>query len=403
MTTEKITRIRADMPVTENMVYLNTGTSGPLSKHTLAVLTNENTRALTEGRADMTSYKRLHTAKVELRQAFAALTGASPAEIALTHHTTNGMNIVSHGLNLQPGEEVVTTTLEHEGGLLPLYVLKQRRGITIQTVDLMGVADDAEIVRRLEAAITPRTRLLVFSHVAWNTGQRLPLAEISAMARRHHVLTLVDAAQSVGAIPLDLPAAGVDFYAMPGQKWLCGIEGTGALYIRRERLGVLSPTFIGYASLEDSSMFDYDGAFMLAGGARRFEVGTVNRPGIHAMLANLRRLADEIGWAWIFERISALSTLTFNALNSLSGVQVITPKAGQSGLITFNLDGYDPARVMTKLAQEKIVIRFLPYPYALRVSTGFYNTEADIDRLLGALEDVLSHSPDDLPEFIPPK
>ena len=344
----------------------------------------------------------MHTAKVELRQAFADLTNASPAEIALTHHTTEGMNIVAHGLNLQPGDEVVTTTLEHEGGLLPLYILKQRRGITVKTVELMNTTDDAEIVRRLEAAISPRTRLILFSHVAWNTGQRLPLAEISAMARRHHVLTLVDAAQSVGAIPLDLPASGVDFYAMPGQKWLCGIEGTGALYIRRERLGMLSPTFVGYASLELSSMYDYDGAFMLASGARRFEVGTVDRPGIYAMLANLRWMADEVGWEWIFERIAAMATLTFNALQSLPGVTVITPKAGQSGLITFQLDGYDPARVMTKLAQENIVIRFLPYPYALRVSTGFYNTEADIDRLVGALEDILSLNPDDLPEFVMP-
>ncbi len=403
MTIDKITHIRAEMPVTENMVYLNTGTSGPLSKRTIETLTAENTRELTEGRASMDGFARLSETKVALRQAFADLTGATPAEIALTHHTTEGMNIVSHGLNFQPGDEIITTTLEHEGGLLPLYMLKQRRGVTVKTVDLMDTADDTEIVRRLEAAISPRTRLLVFSHVAWNTGQRLPLAKISAMARRHHVLTLVDAAQSVGAIPLDLPASGVDFYAMPGQKWLCGIEGTGALYIRRERLGLLAPTFIGYASLEDSSMFDYDGAFMLAAGARRFEVGTVDRPGMHAMLANLRWLANEIGWAWIFERITAISTMAFNALNSLSGVTVITPKAGQSGLITFNLEGYDPARVMTKLLQENIVIRFLPYPYALRVSTGFYNTESDIDRLLGALEEILSHNPDDLPEFIPPR
>ncbi len=403
MTTEKLARIRAEMPVTENAVYLNTGTSGPLAKQTIATLTAENTRELMEGRADMTGFARLKETKAALRRAFADLTGATPAEIALTHHTTEGMNIVAHGLNFQPGDEVITTTLEHEGGLLPLYVLKQRRGITIKTVDLMDTADDGEIVHRLETAISPRTRLILFSHVAWNTGQRLPLAEISAMARRHNVLTLVDAAQSVGAIPLDLPASGVDFYAMPGQKWLCGIEGTGALYIRRERLGMLSPTFIGYASLEDSSMFDYDGAFMLAAGARRFEVGTVDRPGMHAMLANLRWLADDIGWEWIFERISAMATQTFNALNSLSGVTVITPKAGQSGLVTFNLPGYDPARAMTKLLQQNIIIRFLPYPYALRVSTGFYNTEADIDRLLGALEDILSHSPDDLPDFIPPK
>ena len=108
MTAEKIARIRAAMPVTEKTAYLNTGTSGPLSKYTVDTLTGENTRELAEGRAGIAGFMRLTEAKTALRQAFADLTGASPAEIALTHHTTEGMNIVSHGLNLQPGDEVVT-------------------------------------------------------------------------------------------------------------------------------------------------------------------------------------------------------------------------------------------------------------------------------------------------------
>ena len=402
MTIDKIDRIRDAMPTARESVYLNTGTAGPLSTHIIETLEREIKTEFANGRSNMVDYARFVEAKRQLRQAFADLVHATSDTIALTHHTTDGMNIVSHGLNLQAGDEVVTTTLEHEGGLLPLYVLKAKKGITVSTVDLMGVAEDDAIVAKLEAAITPRTRLLVFSHIAWNTGQRLPLSKITAMAHRHHVLTLVDAAQSTGALALDLPASGVDFYAMPGQKWLCGIEGTGALYIRRDRLSQLSPTFVGYSSMEDSSLFDYDGAFMLAAGARRFEVGTIFRPGVHAMLANLRWLSDDIDWDWIAERISNLAKYAYNSLKSLPGVTVITPKAGQSGLVTFNLADYDPARVTTKLGQENITIRFLPHPYALRASTGFYNTESDIDRLIGALESVLSGDPNDLPEFVKP-
>ncbi len=396
---DKITVIRQAMPVTQSKVYLNTGTSGPLSSVTVDTLNKENTYELGAGRADSEGFARLGEAKLALRQAYAALTGTLPAEIALTHHTTDGMNIVLHGLNWRPGDEVISTTLDHEGGLLPLYVLRQRKGIAVKTVDLLGVKSDEEIVARLEAAVTPRTRLILFSHVAWNTGQRLPMAQIAAMARRHHALTLVDAAQSAGAIPLDLPESGVDFYAMPGQKWLCGPEGIGALYIRRERLSLVQQTFIGYASLENSSMYDYDGAFFAAPGARRFEVGTVYRPAVHAMAANLHWLSKSVGWEFIFERIARLSKYTFQALNALPGVKVITPKGGQSGLITFNLEGYDPARVMVKLRQENIIVRFLPHPYALRVSTGFYNTKNDVDRFIGALEEALSDSPDALPEW----
>ncbi|HHJ06001.1 MAG TPA: aminotransferase class V-fold PLP-dependent enzyme [Anaerolineae bacterium] len=396
---DKLALIRQAMPVTQEKVYLNTGTSGPLSSVTIETLNKENARELVSGRADSEGFARLGEAKLALRQAFAALSGASPAEIALTHHTTEGMNIALHGLDFQAGDEVISTTLDHQGGLLPLYVLRQRKGIVVKMVDLMGIKSDAEIVARLEAAVTPRTRLILFSHVAWNTGQRLPMAQIAAMTHQHHALTLVDAAQSTGAIPLNLPASGVDFYAMPGQKWLCGPEGTGALYIRRERLSMVQQTFIGYASLENSSLYDYDGAFFAAPGARRFEVGTVYRPAVHAMAANLRWLSESVGWEFIFERIAGLSQYTFQALNALPGVKVITPEGGQSGLITFNLEGYDPARVMVKLGQENIVVRFLPHPYALRVSTGFYNTQNDVDRFIGALEETLSGSPDALPDF----
>jgi len=398
---DKITFIRQEMPVTQSKVYLNTGTSGPLANITVKTLNKENARELSAGRADSEGFARLGETKAALRQAFAALTGASPAEIALTHHTTAGMNIALHGLNWQPGDEVISTTLDHQGGLLPLYILRQRKGIVVKIVDLLGLRSDEEIVRRLEAAVTPRTRLILFSHVAWNTGQQLPMAQIAAMARRHHVLTLVDAAQSAGAVPLNLPQSGVDFYAMPGQKWLCGPEGTGALYIRRERLSMVQQTFIGYASLGNSGMYDYDGAFFAAPGARRFETGTVYRPAMHAMAENLRWLSESVGWELIFKRIADLSSYTFQALNALPGVQLITPEGGKSGLLTFTLKGYDPARVMVKLGQENIIVRFLPHPYALRVSTGFYNTRNDIDRFIASLKAVLSNSPQALPVYTP--
>ncbi len=399
---DKITYIRDQMPVTRRKVFLNTGTSGPLATRTTAAMQEEMARELEEGRAGVQSFRRFGEIKTALREAFARLVNARPAEIALTHHTTEGMNIVTHGLNWQPGDEVVTTTLEHEGGLLPLFVLKQRQGVTVKVVRLAPDDSPEEMVARLEEAFSPRTRLLVFSHVAWNTGQRLPLAPLATMARRHGVLTLVDGAQSAGAIPLDLPASGVDFYALPGQKWLCGPEGIGALYVRRERLALVAPTFAGYASLENPTLYDLTGYFLPARGARRFETGTVYRPAMRAMADNLDWLEREVGWEWVYGRIAHLFDYTRRALSDLPGVTLITPPGPQAGLLTFTLDGYDPARIVTRLAEQGIIIRFLPHPYALRVSTGFYNTPADIDRLIAALQDILAHSPDDLPPYTPP-
>ncbi len=380
----KITQIRQAMPSVQNKVYLNTGTCGPMSTLTIDTVNQANSRELSEGRADLSGFKALSETLVELRAALARLVNADPSEIALTHHTTEGINIVVHGLSWQPGDEVLTTTSEHEGGLLPVYVLRQRHGVNVNIIDIS--ADN--VLAELEAAITPRTRLLVVSHVLWNTGARLPLAEIVAMAHRHDVLVLVDGAQSAGAIPLDLPATGVDFYAMPGQKWLCSPEGTGALYVRKDRLSLVAPTFVGFLTLEDINGYDFSGHFLPArDSARRFEVGTVYRPGIHGMLANLQWLDETVGWRWIHNRIEHLAEYARQTLAGLPGTTILTPSGPQAGLVTFTVDGLDPSKTMLRLSKEDIVLRFLRHPYALRISTGFYNTEEDIDRLAAALRE----------------
>ncbi len=399
---EKIALIRQAMPVTKDKVYLNTGAVGPIAAVTHNALQQEQACELAEGRATLSHYKQLLQAQAELRQAIASLVNATPYEIALTHHTTDGMNIISHGLEWQPGDEIITTNLEHPAALLPLYVLRQRRGVAIKFVELAANDPRQAIVRKFEAALTPRTRLLVFSHVAWNTGQRLPLAEIVALGHRQHILSLVDGAQSVGAIPLDLPASEVDFYAMPGQKWLCGPEGIGALYVRRDRLSLVWPTFAGYATMAASGAYDLTGYFVPARGAARYEVATVNQPTIAAMVSNLNWLAETVGWDWIHVRIAHLAEYAHTVLSRLPGVTVITPPGPQAGLITFNLNGYDPTRVMTALTDQGIFLRYLQEPYALRLSTGFYNSEADLDRLAAALQTILAADPEALPEFVSP-
>ena len=399
--TDKIKLIRQAMPATDSKVYLNTGAVGPISTITSDSLQQSQARELREGRATMSGYAQFLEAQAAFRQAVARLVKAKPQEIALTHHTTDGVNIVAHGLAWRPGDEVITTNLEHPGGFLPLYVLRQRQGVGIRFAELSANDSPEEIIHKFEAAITPRTRLMVFSHVAWTTGMRLPLAELVAMGHRQQVLSLVDGAQSTGAIPLDLPASGVDFYAMPAQKWLCGPEGTGALFVRQDRLSLLWPTFAGYSTIARTGAYDPTGYFVPAQGAARYEVGTVNRPAIEAMVNNLKWLEETVGWEWIYTRVAHLAQYARTALSRLPGVTVITPSMPQAGLITFNLVGYDPARVMTALGQEGIILRFLQHPYALRISTGFYNTESDLDKLVTALEAILEREPESLPPFEP--
>lgn len=399
---DKLAAIRTAMPATEAKAYLNTGTCGPMSTVLRQSLDESLAYDFEHGRATGDGFAKMMDSMTDIRARIGRMVHADPSTIALTQHTTNGMNIALFGLNWQAGDELITTTVEHEGGLVPAFILRQRYGVIIRMVDITAADTDAEIVAKLEAAITPRTRALLVSHVAWNLGNRLPLREIAAVCRRHHVLSIVDAAQSFAAIPLDLPALGVDAYAMPGQKWLCGPEGTGALYIRTESLSLFNMSFAGFFSLKTPMDWDFTGHFMPAPGAKRFEVGSIYRPLMHATAANLRWLEEEVGWEWIYGRIAALSTYVYEQLQTIPQVEMVTRAPAESGLNSFFLTGYDTARVVAKLAEENIVIRFLGHPYCLRVSTGFYNSEADIDKLIAALRHITTLAPEELPEFVSP-
>ncbi len=394
---EKIELIRQAMPAVRNKIYLNSGSVGPLSSITSEVIIQSVEAELHQGRADVKFFLQFMTDKATLRQAFADLVGATAEEIALTHHTTDGVNIVVHGLSWQPGDEIITTNCEHPGGLLPLYVLRQRYGVVVKVVDLLS--DGPPALERLAAAITPRTRLIALSHVLWNTGDCLPLADMAALAHQHNVLLLVDGAQGAGVVPLDLPKMGVDFYTISGQKWLCGPEGTGALYIRREHFNIVSPTYVGFASMDYEAQHDWTGYYMPQKDARRYEIGTINRPAIKAMVTNLKWLQETVGWAWIYRRINEVAGYAHQKLTTTPGITFVSPSVPQTSLLVFNLDGYDPARVVVKLAEDNVVLRFISHPYALRIATGFFNTEADIDGLIAALRRIQDLDPESLPVY----
>ncbi len=393
---EKARRARAEMPVTGRKTYLNTGTAGPLARVTQEALEAGGRFDYETGRGTFSSFPALLADIADLRTRFAALMGVSEDEVALTHHTTDGINIVAHGLDWRAGDEIVTTSAEHESGLLPLYVQKRRHGVVVKVVDIGPEDSTDEIAVKLGRAIGPRTRLIAISHVNWNTGLRMPIECIAAIARERGVLTLVDGAQSAGAIPLDLASSGVDFYAVPAQKWLCGPEGIGALWVRAESLALLEPTFIGFFSLVDTSSYDLSGNFMPAAGARRFEVGTVYRPAVKAMCANLQWLSEELGWRWIHARIAALAEHARRALLRIPEVEMVTPPGAGSGLVTFALHGYDPRRVVAELERSDVVLRNLHDPEALRVSTGFFNDDEDIARLVEGLRAITAMDPDAL-------
>jgi len=381
---EKITAIQQAFPTTTNQVYLNTGSVGPWSTIANEVLLREQAIELAEGRGSMGSYGKIIEFLPELRESFAQLLHCHSDNIALTHHTTDGLNIGIHGVNWQQGDEIITTNWEHPGGYLPIYVVQRRYGVRIRTVNLSTADTDETILEKFKQVISPRTRMMTFSHVTWNTGQILPLKQLAELARKHHILTVIDGAQTIGHMPLDLPELGIDLYAMPAQKWLCGPEGLGICYVRSESIERFDPTFVGYMSMQYGKD-ESSGYYLPQPNAQRFEVGGIFRPMQHAMLAQLNWMKDEIGWEWIYNRILDNAQYAYQQLQKI-GATMITP-APVCGLITFTFDGIDASEVTTSLQeQNNIIVRYLPDPYALRIATGFYTSKKDIDTLIKALE-----------------
>jgi L-cysteine/cystine lyase len=384
---EKIAAIRAELPATQAYAYLNTGTCGPMPRRTYEALATFARSELEEGRIRPAAFARFFQTYTDAREALAALLGCDPLDIALTHSTTEGINIALMGLDWRSGDEIVTAATEHPGVLHPVYLLHQRYGVRIRMTEIG--APGRHVLAELRSALTPKTRAVVLSHVCWTTGMVLPFQEIAAEAHRAGALVICDAAQAAGMVPSRVLDLGADAYACSGQKWLCGSDGTGGLFVRRDRLGDFQQTFIGYLGIQHD-MADREGNFVPTPGAARYQAGSFYHASVAALSASLRWIADEVGWTWAHQRIAALGRSCREALARVKGVTIITPAEQMAGLVHFTVEGIAPADLSAKLSEAGFAVRNTPYPPAVRVSTGFYNTEDEIDRLAAAVAAIAS-------------
>lgn len=379
-----IQQIREVLPAVTSRLYLNTGTFGPLPTLTIQAIEKRLQRELMQGRLGMSSFEEMGNVYSSARQRVANLLHASVDEIALTDNTGEGMNIISYGFNWQPGDEVITTNHEHISALAPLYQLRDRFGIVIKIADL-GPLADRPAVEAIEEYISERTRLIAFSHVTWTTGAHLDITAVAQLAHSRGIPVLIDGAQSAGAIPLDLPALDIDFYAIPMQKWLCGPDGTGALYVRQQSLEKILPTYAGYFSVKHEEDIEWE----FNDNAQRFEMGGRQTAALAGQSASLAWLEETVGLQTVYERISDLNRYASERLQTLPSVNVLSPQPGASGLVAFSIANREPDELVQYL-QEKhnIFIRSIPTMKSLRVSTGFYNTREEIDTLLNAISEL---------------
>jgi len=341
---------RAQFPVLERLAYLNAGSAGPLPSAAADATRRMLERDLAEGRGSTAYILEVVERRERVRAGIAAVLGTSPENVALAESTTRGCQIVVAGLGLGPEDEIVTSADEHFGLLGELHASGAR----------VVVADADEDA--LLAAVTPRTRLVAVSHVLWTTGRRL---ELTRLGREDGPPLLVDGAQSAGAIPVDL--AGADFYTVSAQKWLCGPDPSGALFVREpERLQVKLPSMFSQQS------HAADGSFSPKDGARRFDSGWIGLPSLAGLEAALGVHPE-----WRYEAAAAAAARCRELLSPL--VEVVTP-AGQSTLVSFRPPG-DPTELVAALAERGVIVRELPGRNLVRASCGWWTSEDDLGRL----------------------
>ena len=380
-----LTSIRADIPALASTRYFNTGGTGPSSRRVLdAALDLE--RRLQEVGLDSPPGRQLTQAVApRLRAELAALLNVSPAEIALTRNVAEGINTVGWGMDWQPGDEVLLTDQEHPTGQLPWLNLAERRQIVVRRVELAPDAD--ALVARLRAAIGPRTRLVAFSHVTCEDGQRLPARRIVETAHALGVPVLFDGAQSLGQFPIDLREIGCDC-AMTGHKWVGGGHGRGALYVRRERIAELRPSWTGSSAPAEFDM--WSGQYTLRDDAGRFEFGGRNFQ-MYASFAEAIAQLRELGLDRIEAGVAAAAGDLKRRLAAIAGCRVLTQAepARSTGIVTFELAGR-PGRELVPLLWERgrVVCRHAMAGRAIRLSVAYFTSPEEIEAIAGLVAEL---------------
>jgi L-cysteine/cystine lyase len=352
--------LRDEFPVLGALAYLNAGTDGPLPSRAVNAAVRELHRELSEGRTKA-HFERRTELGAQLRSAYARALGAEEADVALTTCTSEGMAQVIGGLRFERGDEILTSDEEHPGLLGALSAARDLHGVEVREAPLAELAD----------AVGERTRLVACSHVGWVSGSLAPAA-----LGQLDVPVLLDGAQGLGAVPVDVHALGCDAYAGAGQKWLCGPDGTGVLWVSpalRERIAVSRR---GYANLSDPN----DGLdARVHEDARRFDTMSQNAETLACALAAIGVLED-FGWAAVHEQARTLAARLAEILAERG--REPAPR-GPSTLVSFTSP--DPAAERELLAARGVVVRDIPGRPWLRASVGAWNDERDLQRLVATL------------------
>jgi isopenicillin-N epimerase len=375
--------------IPEGVAYCNTGTLGASPREVVNALTEGIRRLETDLAAwpyeqpdgePLTGYQKLS----EVRQALGQFVNAPGADIALAQNATMGMNFLANGLDLAAGDEVISTDQEHGGGISPWRLLAKRRGIVVKELPLepaFAQGPDA-VVRAFESAMTPRTKVVMFSHITSGLGALLPAHELCALARSRGALAIVDGAQAVGQVRVDVESLGCDAYVASPHKWMMAPKGTGFMYIRRDVQDRFWTTLASYQWDNHE-----DGAF------RFMQYGTGSVPVVDGLMAALRFI-DKIGMPRIERWDASLTKQLRDGLAEIPAVRIASPADPRltAAITTFRVDGVKAKALQDALWARKVRVRAQTDERGVRMSAHLYVSPADVDAILDVTREVAART-----------
>jgi len=389
MEAQEIQALRAATAGTAERVHFNNaGTSFPPDVVVDTVTAYLRKEAVTGGyELEAASQQQLENVYVSI----AKLINASVEEVAIVENASTGWLLAFTGIDLRPGDEVITSEMEYVTNLIGFLNLKKTRGIEIKVIPNDAAGNFP--LAALEAAISPATRLIAITYIPSTAGNVLPVAAIGAIARRHGILYLVDGCQAAGQLPIDVREIQCDFLSATGRKYLRGPRGTGFLYVRKEVRDQLHLLFLDDHSASQVT----ETGFEPRPDARRFELFEKSR----ALSLGLGKAIDyalAVGVDRIWQRVHFLAGLMRKRLEEIPGVTVHDRGDTLCGIVTFSVAGKDPLQVKKELAERKINVSIgrasstLLYmnkkhlATVLRASVHYYNTEEEIGLLCATLQ-----------------
>jgi L-cysteine/cystine lyase len=378
---------RSLFPALGNKQYFNYGGQGPMAQATLDRIQSTYQQIQTVGPFSGAANPLVSGIREALRDRMAQELHVPRTTITLTENVTVGCNIPLWGMDWQAGDHLILSDCEHPGVIAAVQEVQRRFGVEISICPLMATLNQGDPTAMLAAMLKPQTKLVVLSHILWNTGQVLPLQAMVAACHAHQVRVLVDAAQSVGVLPLNLTELGVDFYAFTGHKWWCGPEGVGGLYISPEAQAAVHPTYIGWRGIQYLPSGQPGG---WKTGGDRYEVATSAYPLYAGLIEAMDVQSSFANREARYERILALSQQLWQQLSAIETLDCLRQTPPESGLVSFQLASGKHSELVAALEQQSTQVRLIADPNCVRACVHYLTLESEVEALVETIARTLS-------------